>query len=537
MMTDKKRFQELSVYIECASGLVPKVETVKRYLDVFSRMGYTRLYLGMADAYKIPEEPYFNYKRGGYTTEDLREMDAYAKKCGLELIAQIHTLSHLHFLHKYPEYADIFDTDNVVMVGEERVYELAENMIRAISEGLSTRRIHIGMDEAFRIGTGNYLKKYGPADKKELILKHFKRILEILDKYGYTCELWGDMLIETDNTHVTAEEVKQCIPKDAVLYAWDYEENDEGRIKDIVNNMQNHTNSEVAFAGAVWRYLAYGPCNRYSMSRILPQMKVCHEQGISHYMVTLWADDTSRASVDATFPSLFMAAEYGNGTYDGEGDTLNKEKFYEITGVQFDDMMALDYLDDPFRTNSGNRSSSSFWMFYTDLFLGSYDLFADLEANPSKAYLELAEQYGKLKEGPSGHIFEMSESVMRVLAVKTPLPARIRAAYENKDKTEILNCIEEIKKLKEEISAFRLVYDRYYKTDNRAFGAEIHQLYLGGQMVRCDYAVECLLAFVERGEKIDELEEGVLPFNYNPKVTLDNSCMVDYRMLISYCMK
>ena len=167
-----KRFEHLSALIECSSGVVPTVEKVKEYLTVLSEMGYDRLYLGMADAYKIMEEPYFNYKRGGYTAEDLREMDDYAKSRSIELIAQIHTLSHLHFLRKYPEYFDLFDTDNILLVGDDRVYVLIEHMVKAISEGLSTRKIHIGLDEAFGIGTGEYLKKFGPADKKDLILRH-----------------------------------------------------------------------------------------------------------------------------------------------------------------------------------------------------------------------------------------------------------------------------------------------------------------------------------------------------------------------------
>lgn len=60
-----KKFEHLSALVECSSGVVPKVETIKKYLDIFSRMGYDRMYLGLADAYKIPEEPFFNYKRGG----------------------------------------------------------------------------------------------------------------------------------------------------------------------------------------------------------------------------------------------------------------------------------------------------------------------------------------------------------------------------------------------------------------------------------------------------------------------------------------
>ncbi len=528
-----KRFEHLSAFIECSSGLVPTVERVKSYLDVLSQMGYNRLYLGMADAYKIKEEPFFNYKRGGYTKEDLNEMDEYAKSKGVELIAQIHTLSHLHFLRKYPDYFNLFDTDNVLIVGEERVYVLIENMIKAISEGLSTRTIHIGFDEVFHIGTGEYLKKYGPADKMDLMLTHLKRVLKILDKYGYTCELWGDMLVDSNGTRVTASQIREALPDNSVVYTWDYEEKDESKIEAMIDRM-NQCSKKVAFAGAVWKYLAYGPCNRYSIERIIPQMKACYKKGISHYMITLWADDVSRAAIDATLPSLYIAAEYANGNYDGDNQ-LDKDKFERIVGVKFDDLMALDYIDDPFKTHSGYRSSSSFWMLYNDLLLGNFDLFS--EPGVADAYASLAEEYGAKKNGKLGHIFEMSESLMRTLTKKAPLVTDIRTAYLSKDKKMLALLIDKIADYKQELANFEKVYTRYFRHDNRPFGAEVHQLYLGGQLVRCDYAIDRIKGFIDNDEVIEELEGGVIPINYQPPLSLDCSCMVDYKMLISYCLK
>lgn len=419
------------------------------------------------------------------------------------------------------------------MVGDDRVYTLVEHMIKAISEGLSSRIIHIGLDEAFGIGTGEYLKKHGPADKKELILRHLQRVLPILKKYGYTCEMWGDMLIETDNTGVTAEQVRACLPDDALVFLWDYMESDEAKLGGMIDNIRRY-GKNVAYAGGVWKYLGFGPCNRYSIARILPQMKVCHEKGVGHYMVTLWSDNVARCSVYAALPSLYVAAEYAGGRYDG-GEGLDKERFRSVTGASFDDMLALDYIDDPLKTERGSLSSSSFWTFYTDLLLGNFDLF--LTDGIENAYAALAEEYAALKGGAFGHVFAMAEAVMRALAVKAPLPARIRAAYAKGDRAEAEKAVAEIEKLKEKIAALIDVFDDYFLHDNRPFGLEVHHLYNGGQLARCDYAVKRLRAFIERGERIGELEGGVLPINYEPKPSPENSCMTDYRMLISYCLQ
>lgn len=47
------------------------------------------------------------------------------------------------------------------MVGEEKTYAFIEQLLRAVSGTFRTRRVHIGMDEAWSLGLGNYRFKNG----------------------------------------------------------------------------------------------------------------------------------------------------------------------------------------------------------------------------------------------------------------------------------------------------------------------------------------------------------------------------------------
>ena len=528
-----KKVKHLSAFIECSSGVVPKVTTLKRYIHLISQMGYTELYLGMADAYKIKEEPYFNYKRGGYTTDDLREIDAYAKEHNVEVIAQIHTLCHLHFLKKYPEYTDIFDTDSILMVGEERVYELVDHMLKAISDGLSTRRIHIGMDEAFGLGTGRYFQKYGPADKKELLLAHIRRVVELAKKYNFTCEIWGDMLIETDNTKVTAEDVKAVLPEDVLAWQWGYRTCEKSRMKERIQDFKKHAN-HVGYAGAVWKHVGFAPNLNYSLAAILPQIDVCYENGIDHYMITMWADQAAPTSIYSCLPALYVAAEYANGTYNGR-DNLDKEKFCRIVGVKYDDMYSLEYINYPYKNKCDTLSTSAFWVYFNDILMGNFDLFLDPD-KAAKAYEILEQEYEALSDGEFGHLFRKSACLMKVLKIKVPLNQRLRNAYEKKDKAELKEIIAELKKLIRASEEFIEAFEEYYIQDNRGFGLEIHHIDFGSTVYRFKYAIRRIERFVKNDEKIEELEGGVLPINYDPPITIDNSFMLDYRMLFSYCV-
>ena len=55
------------------------------------------------------------------------------------------------------------------------------------------------MDEAHNLGLGKYLDKNGYSSRFEIMSKHLKRVLEIAEKYGYSCTMWSDMFFRLLN--------------------------------------------------------------------------------------------------------------------------------------------------------------------------------------------------------------------------------------------------------------------------------------------------------------------------------------------------
>ena len=53
------------------------------------------------------------------------------------------------------------DTDDILFVGKEKVYQFIEEMLRSVKSSFSTHRVHLGMDEAVTLGLGNYLMQNG----------------------------------------------------------------------------------------------------------------------------------------------------------------------------------------------------------------------------------------------------------------------------------------------------------------------------------------------------------------------------------------
>ena len=94
-MTMEKKIKNLGVMVDCSRNACYKTETVEKFIDCIARMGYNVLMLYTEDTYTLEGEPYFGYMRGRYGKEEWKQLDAYARLRGVELIPCIQTLAHL----------------------------------------------------------------------------------------------------------------------------------------------------------------------------------------------------------------------------------------------------------------------------------------------------------------------------------------------------------------------------------------------------------------------------------------------------------
>ena len=181
------------VMLDMSRNAVMKPSTVNKFVDYISSFGYNMLQLYTEDTYEVNNEPYFGYLRGGFKKEEIKEIDAHCRKKGVELIPCIQTLAHLRTIFKYHPYRGINDYDDILLIDEPRTYELIDNMFASLAESYSSRKVHIGMDEAHMVGLGRYLDKHGLCNRYELLNRHLTKVVEIAKKYGFEPMMWSDM--------------------------------------------------------------------------------------------------------------------------------------------------------------------------------------------------------------------------------------------------------------------------------------------------------------------------------------------------------
>lgn len=224
-----KQIRSLGVMVNCSRDAVYTVETLKTFFRCLREMGYDHVMLYTEDVYEIDGEPYFGYLRGRYSKAELKELDDAAKQNGLELIPCIQTLAHLSGIFRWQEYAEVSETGDILLAGENKTHALIEKMFASCAECFTSRRINIGMDEAHMVGLGKYLTKNGYQSRFEILFSHLKRVSAIAEKYGFSPMMWSDMFFRLANggEYYAAQtsipqEVKTLVPDNISLIYWDY---------------------------------------------------------------------------------------------------------------------------------------------------------------------------------------------------------------------------------------------------------------------------------------------------------------------------
>lgn len=518
--------------LDCSRNAVMTVESVKKWIDITSDLGYNMLMLYTEDTYEIKSQPYFGYGRGRYSVSELKELDRYAKEKGMELIPCIQTLAHLNQIVRWPAYDGHIDQKDILLVGDEEVYQLIEEMFEAVCDCYSSEYIHVGMDEAHGLGRGKYYDLHGDNNGSQVLIDHLKRVSEIGKKHGKKLCIWADMfyrLVAGGKYNDIPAEIDQSIceqiPDNVELVYWDYYSCDPEKYDKRLKS-HNRIKEGTWFAGAFRSWWGFAPHNAYSIKATSAAVAACQNNHVKNMMFTIWGDDGAECSKFSLLPSLFYTSELMKGNYD-EADI--KQKFEIKFGISFDDYMMLDLPFSPNGERAGNGIynklkhtddeiglfNSEKYLLYNDLFTGLMD--STLTGKEKSGFIKCAQCLEKSKNNPEwGYLFRSAAALCEVLIIKCDLGQRTRKAYESGDQSGIAELLKEYDALLEKLDIFYNAYREQWYRENKGQGFEIQDIRFGGLKQRTAHCKMMLEEYLSgKTEKIDELEEKLLDYKGN----------------------
>ena len=497
-------FQSFGVMLDNSRNAVMKPCQIKKMIDCMCKMGYNTLMLYTEDTYEVDGHPYFGHLRGRYSQQELKDINDYAAAKGIDLIPCIQTLAHLNAIMRWPQYKEMSDCDDILCIGDDRVYELIDAMFASLNKCITSRTINIGMDEAYMVGRGKVMDQRGNCDRTQLFLEHIRRVADIAKKYEFTLCIWSDMFFRlATGTHYGDGElepaVKAMIPENIRLIYWDYERQEQAHFTSLIQRHRT-ISDDLWFASGAWTWTGFAPHISYAIEAIESSIAACRENNVSRYFVTVWGDDGAECSRFCILPTLFCAAEFAKGNFDLSDI---KQKFYEVFGFDYDTMMLLELPD---TANMNGVCDPDKYMLYSDCFMGPWDCTVrDFDAEQYAACAQ------KLAQVPASHpfsyLFQSQRALCEVLAVKFDIGLQTRRAYQSGDREQIRQLLPRYDELLARLEAFYEAFRNQWFTENKPHGFDVQDIRLGGLIRRVSHCRRRLADYADgAAERIEELE-------------------------------
>ena len=565
---------ELGAMIDCSRGAVVSAASLKRFLRVCADMGYDFVGLYLEDTIEVEGEPYFGYQRGRLTRDEIRQADAYAHELGMELRPYIQTLAHLNQITDYTAYREIIDTDDILLAGDERTYELLDHLLSAVSEAFQTRRINIGMDEAHMVGLGKYLDRHGYQDRVSILTAHLDRVMALCRKYDLKPQMWSDMFFRLlcGGEYYDYEQMEQStkehdgqirIPEGLELTYWDYYSLDRERYVKLLA-LHRQMTPNITFAGGAWRWMGFAPYNRYSIFATEAALSACREQNVNSIVITMWGDDGEECSPFAVLPTLFYAAKKAEKLWaEQESDGTDQEnaradwksrgtdqaahvdcgspapgtglsgwidrifsgrekaQFHELTGYQLEDFLLLDETNPQSGAADGKNNLSKVLLF-NDPLLGTFDQILEDAPYLPEAFARNGEKLAKAAQSdpedrnPYTILFRTQAALCDLLALKADYGVKLRKAYKTGDRQTLARIAGPVTdEILARIDRFYRAFREQWNSDWKTFGFEVHTIRLGGLRQRFEDVKEILQNYLDgKTPVIEELEAEILPPGY-----------------------
>lgn len=516
-------FTTLGIMLDCSRNAVMKVEYAKRWLRRLALLGYNMVMLYTEDTYSLPDEPMFGFMRGAYSAEELRELDDCAARLGIELIGCIQTLAHLEQILKWNIYNRIKDTSSVVLVDEPATYELVAKMIETYATNLRSRRIHIGMDEAWDLARGEYINRFGYKREFDVFNDHLNRVVAICNRLGVKPMIWSDMYFRLgskrhdyyDTEAIVPDDVVKQIPPQAELVYWDYYHADESTYLKMID-LHRKMGREPLMASGVWTWshLWYG--RGITERNAGACIRACRQANLKEVFFTMWGDDGGYCEYDSALAGLAWAAEVAYGGQ--EGQTLH-ERYDAICGVSYEDTLLGSKIHD--ETLGGRIKIDEYpvnlpaLVLWDDPLLGLAHV--TIKARKADFWKLAREHFFAVSDELDRHVgrvepldMDHAATLAKLLAAKIDFRMNLEEMYTSRERGRMQHLMPEIGRIESLIDQLQGTFRRQWYRKCKPFGFEVIQIRLAGLRERYREVSRLLSELLQsKRDRIPELDEGL----------------------------
>ncbi len=218
LVRDAPALRRRGFLLDISRGKVPRPETVRWLIEVLARLRYNELLLYTEHTFQFENHPEIGTGSGGYSAPEIRELDAYAHRWGIDLVPCLQTFGHFRRILEKSSYRHLAESDRLWSVSPEAAgtYPLLRDLLEEYLPNFASGWVHLNCDEPVDLGKGlsrERAEREGPA---AVFAGHVNRIAEMARDLGKRPMIWADVLAEHP-------EALDLLDPDITLADWWYE--------------------------------------------------------------------------------------------------------------------------------------------------------------------------------------------------------------------------------------------------------------------------------------------------------------------------
>ena len=223
--------------IDISRDKVPTQATLHRIVDTVSGLGYNQIQLYSEHTFAYRDHREVWAKASPVSAEEIRELDAYCRQRGVELVPNQNSFGHMERWLKhdsYSRYAEIpggnfyfkpwkthYDEPRALCPTDPKTLDFLGSLYDELLPNFRSRLINIGCDEVLEIESGDpRCRSHAVITNSSPVavwLDYFKKICRLVEDRGHTVMFWDDMIVRSH------PELIPQLPSTAIALDWGYE--------------------------------------------------------------------------------------------------------------------------------------------------------------------------------------------------------------------------------------------------------------------------------------------------------------------------
>lgn len=220
---DETQFENRAYMLDISRCRMPKVENIKKLIDLLSELKYNEFQLYMESfCFKYSAFPKYTADFDCLTPDDIVELDKYCAERHIELVPNQNCFGHMKTWLDEEEFAHLGVGDDKESTATLNVllpdtYEFVDKLFGSLLPYFTSKKVNIGLDEAYGLGRYQLEEECNTKGRDVVFTDWLNKVSDLCEKkYGKSVMFWSDMIINYPETF-------HHIPENAIALNWGYD--------------------------------------------------------------------------------------------------------------------------------------------------------------------------------------------------------------------------------------------------------------------------------------------------------------------------